>query len=94
VFISFLLTEEKSFNIVLVYLTSFSNLSTMVTYYIMLQENIIIMGGHGQRDESNFPSNHLGGLKISGENPETGFLEESMHKAEQWSDELLVVCVA
>lgn len=66
----------------------------MVIHNIMLQENIIIMGGHGQRDESNFPSNHLGRLKISGENPETVFLEEPMHKAEQWSDELLVVCVA
>lgn len=45
------------------------------------------MGGHGQRDESNFPSNHRERLKISQENPETIFLEKPMHKAEQWSDE-------
>lgn len=55
----------------------------MAIYYIMLQENTIIMGGHGQRDESNFPSNHLGRLKTSGENPDTEFLEEPMRKAEQ-----------
>lgn len=56
-----------SFNIILLYLTSFSNPSTMLIYYIMLQENTIIMGGHGQRDESNFPSNGPAKLKISGE---------------------------
>lgn len=66
----------------------------MAIYYIMLQENTIIMGGHGQRDESNFPSNHLGRLKISGENPDTEFLEEPMRKAEQYSNELYVVCIA
>lgn len=74
---------KSSFNIILLYLTSFSNPSTMLIYYIMLQENTIIMGGHGQRDESNFPSNHPARLKISGENPETEFLEEPMCKAEQ-----------
>lgn len=66
----------------------------MLIYCIMLQENTIFMGGHGQRDESNFPSNHPARIKISGENPETEFREEPMCKAEQWSNELQVVSVA
>lgn len=81
-----------SFNTILLYFTSFSKPTTMLIYYIMLQENTIIMGGHGQRDESNFPSNHPARLKISRENPETEFLEEpnvQSSTVEQWTPSCL-----
>lgn len=66
---------------------------TMLIDHTTLQENAIVSGGRGQRDEGKFPSITLEDLKYQEKVLGSVFLEELMHKEELWSNELQVIFV-